>query len=162
MEKKINHSLNVVKALAVFAVIYIHAGVNVGVIGTSIYSLTGFAVPLFFLISGFYSYFDDIHKSVEKYKSRIFRLIKLIFISNGLYLLLSLLNNTHNIQDIFSMFSPKSCLLYLVFTGTPIATHLWFLQALLFCYFIVFLMCRYNKTPDKLYIYIFRYLSQFK
>ena len=67
--KEINHSLNALKCLAIFAVICIHCDIySIGLKGQMIVSFSRFAVPLFFLISGFYSYIDDDIEAISKYK----------------------------------------------------------------------------------------------
>lgn len=68
----INHSLNFLKFMAIFAVVCIHCGVfPIG--GTKyliIDAVSRFTVPIFFLISEFYSYYDDNSKALDKYKKR--------------------------------------------------------------------------------------------
>ena len=68
----INHSLNFLKFMAIFAVVCIHCGVFPigGTKNLIIDAVSRFAVPVFFLISGFYSYYDDNSKALDKYKKR--------------------------------------------------------------------------------------------
>ena len=76
--KNINFSLNFLKCVAIFAVICIHCGSFpiVGNKGLVIDAVSRFAVPVFFLISGFYSYYKGNSIVLGKYKRRIVKLIK--------------------------------------------------------------------------------------
>ena len=87
-KKEINFSINVIKCLAIFSVIIIHCGIfSLGRKGTVIEGLARFAVPFFFLISGYYSYYKLNNKSMMKYKERIIRLTKLLIISSILFII---------------------------------------------------------------------------
>ena len=65
-----NARLNLLKGFACIGVVFIHVTFP-GVFGQIIKDAAGFAVPVFFLTSGFYSYFDDNEKAIRKYKIRI-------------------------------------------------------------------------------------------
>ena len=83
--------------MAIFAVVCIHCGVFPigGTKNLIIDAVSRFAVPVFFLISGFYSYYDDNSKTLDKYKKRMIKLIKLLIIGNILYLLYDLWINQY-------------------------------------------------------------------
>ena len=68
-KRQINKSINVLKCLAIFAVICIHCKLfNLGAKGGIVVALCRFAVPFFFMVSGYFSFFDNRSKALEKYK----------------------------------------------------------------------------------------------
>ena len=151
-----NHSLNVLKFFSAFAVICTHTiNWHNGQIPLIIIELSTFAVPVFFLISGFYSYYENNSKANQKYKTRSIKLIKLIIISNLLYLFSSfeVMSNlfTQHYQIMLSKL--PSIPQFLVFNlGTY--GHLWFIGSLLYCYILFIILLKLNVKPKKLYKFI--------
>ena len=137
-EKHINNTLNVFKCVAVFSVICIHCGLyHVGFKGIVIDSLSRFSIPFFFLISGFYSYYENSNKAMAKYEMRIKRLIKLLIFANIVYIIYFLFNPNFNlISYLISMFSVKNLFNLLIFNIFPVLQPLWFILALLYCYIL--------------------------
>lgn len=151
---KVNKSLNVVKCLAVFAIICIHCLLSkLGDGGKAIDSLCRFAVPIFFLISGYFSFFSNNYDfALKKYKSRIVKLLKLLIISNVAYLIFSaLISHKHYLSSLMDV---HAWLDIIIFNNSPTAVALWFIQALIYCYVIYYLMARFKVNPNKLYILI--------
>ena len=66
---RINNSLNILKCISAFAVVCIHCFVIENGVSSNqlVDGLARFAVPVFFLISGFYSYYADNTKATQKY-----------------------------------------------------------------------------------------------
>lgn len=155
--KKINNSLNVLKCLAIFAVICIHCKLN-GIGGKSaiVNALSRFAVPVFFLIAGYFSFYEKKNYAIDKYKARIIRLFKLLVFSNLLYFIYKCITTVHfNIQEyLISFLSYKNLFNIIIFDSTIIGRHLWFIQALLYCYIIIYLLKKYDFEIKKLYVYI--------
>lgn len=153
---EINYSLNVIKCLSIFAVICIHCGFyNLSLKGLIIDSLSRFAVPIFFLISGFFSYYENNDYAVNKYKIRIIRLLKLYVIANLLYFIFYwIIGQFTSLNDIILLFNLHACFNYIMLNLTPVACHLWFISALLYCYILFFIIRKLNFNPNKLYVYI--------
>lgn len=154
--KKINHSLNVLKFFAMFGVICIHTITEVtNSLSLIIIQLSSCAVLIFFMISGFYSYYEDNSKATEKYKTRLIRLVILTAISNILYLFVStnvirgLLANNYLI-----ILTRVPSLFDFLILNIGTAFHLWFLFALLYCYILLMILLKLNVSPKKLYILI--------
>lgn len=142
-----------IKFIAAFLVICIHCNLSqYGTSGELIIGFARFAVPIFFMISGFFSYFEDDSIAIRKYKTRIIKLVKLLILSNLLYLSLTLYfgNCPLNLSSIFDL---NNLIRYFVFNATPdiLGGHLWFVQALIYCYviFLIFKKCGFD--PSKLY-----------
>lgn len=149
----INHSLNVLKFFSAFAIICTHTiNWHNGQIQLTVIELSTFAVPVFFLISGFYSYYENNSKAIQKYKTRSIKLIKLIIISNLLYFIASVVV-TNNLFTLNYQVILDSITRFLVFNlGTY--GHLWFLGALLYCYILFIILLKLNVKPKKLYKFI--------
>ena len=151
--KKINYSMNVIKCLAIFAVICLHCQIyKLGNFGLAVDGVSRFAVPFFFLISGFYSFYLDDNYSIKKYKTRIIRLLKLIVIANAVYMIYFLITMPN--YDIVAIFNINSCINYLLYNISPTAGALWFLQALLYCYILFLVLKILNINVNKLYYLI--------
>ena len=155
--KEINYSLNFFKCIAIFAVICIHCDIySRGFTGEMIVSFARFAVPLFFLISGFYSYIENDNEAISKYKVRIIRLIKLLIASNIIYFIFNCYSESDfNISaSLIYMFNISNCFDYIIFNISPTSEHLWFIEALIYCYILFFAMRKMKINNDKLYIFI--------
>ena len=153
---KINISLNVIKTFAIFAIIYIHCGLfSISNKSLLIDALCRFAVPFFFLISGFYSFFENDKKAIEKYKLRIIRLIKLFIIANLLYFVFNIITlNLNWLEYLISIFTLKAIINLIIFNQSPIVQHLWFIGALIYCYILYYILLKIKLSPKKLYILI--------
>lgn len=156
-----NKTLNIMKCISAFFVICIHCELHNygGKIGTILISLMRCSVPIFFLISGYYSYFNNKNNSdiMKKYKSRMIKLIKLIIISGITYLLFDILilDKYESISQYFEWkWNEKNFFKYIFLNVSPFAGHLWFLSALLYCYILIFILNKINVKVSILYKYI--------
>jgi len=148
-----NSFLYALKAFAAFAVVYIHYGWPAPV-GTPIKALAEFAVPIFFMISGYYV-FDKDNAGVKKSIKKTF----LLFLAaNIVYFVFNLFTSligagegvTANVSRLTDL---KKWWELLAFNKPmfPYTIHLWYLSALLYCYIFIFLI---NKTRLRKFIYI--------
>lgn len=155
LPKKQNSSLNALKCLAIFAIICLHMVVfPLTTKSVIIDSLSRFGAPVFFLIAGFYSYFNnDQNKALAKYKTRIIRLIKLLIIANIIFFIYM---NIHKdiAASIMSMIDIKNIFTYIIFNVSPTGPHLWFIESLIYCYILYYILSKFNINPNKLYKYI--------
>lgn len=128
-----NHCLNVWKGIAAFAVVLIHCSFP-SPVGGMMNGLARFGVPLFFMISGFFSYGRD----WDTIKRRIKKSWQLFFTANGVYFfwkLAALLKAGElSAEAVWSLFSLKRLLDWILWNESPFMGHLWFLGALLYCY----------------------------
>lgn len=154
MGKSINYSINTIKFISTFAVIALHCIVINNMVEqyNITLALTRFAVPIFFLISGFYSYYKNNEKALQKYKTRIIRLLKLIITANLFYFIVT--PKFHNLINLYQFFNIKTIAACLIFNLPLIAGHLWFLDALLYCYILVFVLSKFNLNLKKFYFII--------
>lgn len=128
-----NTSLDLLKGVAALFVIWIHEQFP-GMTGQLINRIGGFAVPVFFMVSGYFS----CNSSREKLRKSIRHILTLILITYGLNLLrIVVFDGFYAAVDALTgAFAPKTLLLWIVLNITPISGVSWFLFALLYCYIL--------------------------
>lgn len=140
---KRNFSLDFLKFIAIFSVIYTHCVFyDSSAFAAVSDSVLRFPVPVFFMIAGFYSYFNDYKYGLVKYKARIRRLVKLAFAANIFYLA---------VFFSFDLFTFRNFFIFIFFNESPFAYHLWFIQALLYVYIIYYFLTRLDFDLKRLY-----------
>lgn len=125
--------------LASFCVILIHAPLP-GVLGNVLEAVSRVAVPLFFMISGYYA--------IGKSKAQILKSAKktgvMLLWSAGLYFLWEIVWSFYygtTIDRLTQYFSLRTLAETILLNTGPLLGHLWFLLALLYCYlgYVLFL-----------------------
>lgn len=142
-------SLDCLKGVACIAVVLIHynfsGGDIPGSVGMAIKAICRFAVPIFLCISGFFLS-SNRELNTTKIVQKIKHILKITFLSECFYLLFTFIwyplmnNNCWNWMDFFKQQVTGDKVLKLLLTNDPlIYAHLWFLYALIYCYFFVLL-----------------------
>ena len=136
-------SIDILKSICAFLVVCIHAPFP-GVVGEYLTVLTRIAVPLFFMITGYF-YSDIVNKGGEVKQIR--KILALFLEAILLYFLwklfLTVLNN--NIIVFFqSTLSINSFVKFLFLNESPFSSHLWYLGAILYVLLITFIADRLN------------------
>ena len=132
--KEKNHLLNTFKGIACIAVIFIHVQLP-GLLGDISLVMAGFAVPFFFLISGYYSYQNTRKIIFEKLK----HILYLLCTGFCLYLVIYIFRGAANgilpkyLSIIWNLENIKKAILLGDFNVVS-AGHLWFLYALAWAY----------------------------
>ena len=153
MLRKRNDTLQIFKLIASYMVVFIHIYFY-GKVGIIADALARFAVPFFFLISGFYSYGCTPEK-IKKRIKHIFGLILFAIIAYTAYdiSLMLLQDNYGGIVTYFkAYFLPQRWHGLLLFNLPIYKTHLWYLFAILWVYIIYFFALRFNLPQNLLYI----------
>lgn len=138
------YGLDILKALCAFCVITIH-GPFPGKIGICIEALSRIAVPIFFMITGFF-YVDTLVQKKELAQMK--KIFLLCFYSNALYFLWGLFRKMlagggeHVKSYLSQTFALKSLLKWFVFNQSPLSEHLWYLSAILYVLIIVYFLNR--------------------
>lgn len=152
-----NHFLNYERLIAAYLVVCIHC-VFPGEFGRIMECIARFAVPFFFMVSGYFCLYSEESNQAVKIKGKIVRTLKLILFANIIYLAWNIFrmfitgNDLSGIKDYISqVFEMKNWFSIIVFNQTTISTHLWFLQALLYCYVVMYIVTKYKK-------YLFSYI----
>lgn len=147
MNNQRNNTLEIIKLFASYMVVFIHV-LFYGRLGVIMDALARFAVPLFFLISGFYSY----RIKPEKIKKRIKQLVILLIFSSILYTFfnVSMLvgDNSDAIVTYFRKYFNLETLINLFVFNIPVsAYHLWYLLAIIYVYIIFYFatIFRFNE-----------------
>lgn len=147
-----NDCLNVCKGIAAFAIVLIHCSLP-SPVGGMMNGLARFGVPLFFMISGYFSY----GRGMDTIKRRIRKFLWYFLLANGIYfawrLLGPLVNGELTVEMAASFFTPKSLLHWLLFNESPFRAHLWFLGAMLCCYWLYGLLVK-KGCEERLYALI--------
>lgn len=153
--KKQYDLLNAIKIVAAFFVVCIHVSFP-KTVGNIVIGFARFAVPFFFMVSGFFSYYEDKSLLDCKYKRKIVHLLKLFIGSVMLYfcykLSISIVNGSF-LEYIKSVFSLNSFVELLIFNNVRVTEALWFIPALIYVY-VVFYVIEKKKITDKMYFLI--------
>lgn len=146
-----NNTLNLIKAIAAISVILIHIKFP-GEKGLMVVTLCRFAVPFFFMVSGYYAY----QNRNEKNKKNIKKILKLTIVAfvayfvwkNIYHLYYGDLNNFYNLLTNGEMIK-----FFFKYNTTIIGGHLWYLPALLYVYIMYYFIDKY-KVHNIFYLFI--------
>ncbi len=148
MSDQKNYTLELLKLFASYMVVFIHVKFYGG-LGIAIETLARFAVPLFFLISGYYSYQIKPEKILKRAKN-ILNLSILAVVSYTVFNIVTYLlkGKVGRVFLYFAKYLDVTRLGKLFIFNVPIsAGHLWFLLALIYVYLVFYWMTvsRFNE-----------------
>ena len=150
-KKDRNIGLDILKCIAAFLVICIHAPFQ-GKCGEYFVAIARCSVPIFFIITGF---FYNNKMSDSKVNKQIFKIFKLCIISNTFYfifkLLFCIIDNRGYLTLCMTTINKKALIKLFIFNESPIYSHLWYLNALLYVLIIMKFVNKYNVLK---YIYM--------
>ena len=115
--------------------------------------LARFAVPLFFMVSGYFAYGRPetvIRRRMGK-TFRVFLGANLVYFFWSLFLLYQ--DGELTGRAVAEFFSPASFWQFILWNQSPFMYHLWFLGALLYCYLFYSLLLRF-QLEERVYILI--------
>lgn len=146
-ERKINKCLNFAKGIACVLVVFIHSQFPQPV-GKYVICVARAAVPLFFMVSGYFCCFDSRDILFEKMPHKIKHIAKLAFGAVMLYIVwdFAKIAITHSTISAFTAkFTGRRLLQFLIFNNTDaVNTALWFFFALLYCYILYYAINKLN------------------
>ena len=151
-EKNRNMSLDVLKFIASYFVIFIHFTFS-GLTGNIVDALSRFAVPVFFMVSGYFAY----NNSTERLISKMKKIIKIYFFGAAIYFcfysILTLCDSgiKATIWYAISYFNPVFIFKFIAFNLPKTSEHLWFLGALIYVYGLQYFIVRW-KVKDSIYL----------
>lgn len=148
MNRQKNYTLELLKLFASYMVVFIHVKFY-GELGVAIETLARFAVPLFFLISGYYSY----QIKPEKILKRAKNILNLSILAVGSYTVFNIVTfllkgKVGRVFLYLAKYLDVTRLGKLFIFNVPIsAGHLWFLLALIYVYLVFYWMTvsRFNE-----------------
>ena len=154
MGKQRNITLDILKLIAAYFVVFIHIPFY-GEFGNIISALARFAVPIFFMTSGYYCY----GQTTSDIKKKIFKIVKILLFASILYNLcdvfrVCVLNGFSEIPLFLqSRFNFTRLYELLVFNIPFSATRLWFLLALIYVYVIQSFFVKFKVDHKVIFIF---------
>ena len=155
VHKKQYELLNVLKIIAAFFVVGIHVHFP-GDFGRGFIAVARFAVPFFFMVSGFFSYYENKDVLGVKYKRKIKHLVTIFIGSFVLYLAYECLAHAVGgslMQYLGNRFSLTAIGEFFIFNHPRVMEALWFLPALIYVTLVFFFFEKKGITK-KMYFLI--------
>ena len=152
-EKNRNMSLDVLKFIASYFVIFIHFTFS-GLTGSIVDALSRFAVPVFFMVSGYFAYSNSTERLISKMK----KIIKIYFFGAAIYCcfyaILTLCDSGIKAAAWYgvSYFNPVFVFKFVVFNLPRSSENLWFLVALIYVYGLQYFVVKW-KVKDSVYLW---------
>lgn len=153
IRKKQNYYLNFWKGIACFGVVFFHIRFPLYTLDGIVQSMFRFAIPLFFMISGYFCYGEDreyVEKKLPAKAKRIFWInLGGCFLYFIIQLSIALFGNSHgSIEDLIGrlhmMFNKEAMVNWLVFNEDPFIHIMWFTSALLYCYILFWIINHFD------------------
>lgn len=160
MRTQKNMTLERLKLFASYMVVFIHVRFY-GDTGIVVDALARFAVPLFFLISGFYSYGITTDKFVRRIKS-ILGVLLLAIVCYTVYNVSSpiLKGDAEGIIQYFSAYLNVSEWLKLIlFNSTIQQEHFWYLFAIIYVYIVFYFITKFRINEKAVFLVSFLLLG---
>lgn len=132
-----NPVFDIEKAIAAYFVIFLHIRFP-GITGTAVNTIARFAVPLFFMISGYFSWYPQGRDVKDRFQGKLRHIGGLTVQASAFYLLWGILYAILEKKDpaavLISQFTWEKIKNFLLFQYVPFKWHLWFLPSLFLCY----------------------------
>lgn len=142
-----NRTLDMVKAICAYAVVLLHVHFpgNAGIIANV---LARFAVPMFFMVSGYFCFRGDDTEFIRTGK-KIRHVLKLMIVAFPVCCLWELIQNhidgASQKEWLEALVSGEHIRQFLLYNNSSqVKWHLWFLPALLYCYLLFALAARFR------------------
>lgn len=136
-----NYFLYFFSFIASVFVVFIHCKFE-GMFGDIIETIARFAVPFFFIIIGYYSSNITKEKSLKKANKHLLQFLKLLLLYFIIRIIVILIVDKNSLNIFFSnILSIKNIMKFILFNNTTvIASPLWYLIALVYCYLFIYFM----------------------
>lgn len=140
-----NHSIDVIRFMACFLVVCIHAPFH-GTLGAVFIAFGKIAVPFFLVVCGYYLYSNNNFTFRHRLKKQIKRIFFLTIFSYLGYLVISylFLFNQSWTELVDQCFRKESIMNLLLYNLPPVADHLWFLGSLLYALILIFILNKFK------------------
>ena len=138
--KHYNPCLDFIKGIACICVIFMHCEFP-GKVGIIVQAISRFAVPFFFMVSGFFCYYpNDIHYNKDIAQRKISHIGRIVLWASLFYLLFAFV-----LKDSYTV-SRDNVMTFFIFNKPFITVgQLWFLFALLYDYIVFAFIWKRNK-----------------
>lgn len=141
--KQRNRAFDVIKCISAFLIVCIHFAPKENLVDAYINAICRVAVPMFFLITGYY--YNSLRTS-NKLKAFISKIVVLTISASVFYFIVFLIKHCiigDTVVQLSIALSPKNLGIWLLLNSYPLAGHLWYLYALIYTLLI-------NVLADKL------------
>lgn len=154
------YSIDALRIIAAFFVVAIHFSFQ-GVIGEIVWINSYFAVPFFYIVSGFFIKVKKNEKIENVIKRRMKHICKLFLYTAFVYVLINIFyfliyKKMDAYNWIISQCSPEKMFDFVIFNVWPfvIGGAIWFLQAMIYSYFAILLLIKTKLIKFEIYIII--------
>lgn len=140
-----NHTIDFMRIVLIFLIVCLHFPLY-GFWGIVVKEIAQSAVPLFFMITGFYLYDEDkirISQKASKQAYHIYHLCLWSFVLYFVYRVFELVILNQNFSSWFKgLFGLKNLFEFIVLNDPPVLSTLWFLFAMLYDLLIISFVCK--------------------
>ena len=152
-KKQRNQYLNYWKGIACFGVVFVHTRFPLEQLDGILQTMFRFAVPLFFMVSGYFCYGEDRELVEKKLPSKIKRIFWINFGGCFYYFVMQMAiavfgdshgNSADVIERFWLLFNRNKMVDWLVFNQDPFVNIMWFTSALLYCYILFWIINHFN------------------
>lgn len=148
MTRQRNQTIDILRLIAAFFIICLHNFSGSGVWGSEeIVAVSRFAVPLFFMFSGYFAAGFDQKRKLRQ----LVRIFAWAVLGNLMYLARELLRQPNDFLmrvRLQQLFTPESWKNLFIFNESPMSAHLWFLGAFAYILLLDLLLGRlFDKLP---------------
>jgi len=133
-------SLDILKFIAAYLVVFIHSDAK-NSISDIFLGICRIAVPIFFMISGYFLY----DKNKEKIIISIKKILKLLIFADILYLLFEIFKNLLIGQSIVEIFKSLFSINFVIFNMGSIGSHIWYIRAIIYIYILYIIIKKLKK-----------------
>lgn len=143
-----NQVLDASKAIAAYFVVLLHIRFP-GMAGELVNAFARYAVPFFFLISGYFCFYAKKEDTLKKMPGKVKHIMLLMAVSFPFYIIwegiMEILEGKDALEWMGQLVSPETLKEFLLYNySSPVKWHLWFLPALLYCYLLFWVMEKYQ------------------
>ena len=148
-----NQYLNYWKGIACFGVVFVHTRFPVEQLDGILQTIFRFAVPLFFMVSGYFCYGEDREIVEKKLPAKVKRIFWLnlggCFYYFIMQMAIAVFGDSHGgeaavPERLHLLFNKEKMIQWLVFNQDPFVNIMWFTSALLYCYIIIWVINHFN------------------
>lgn len=153
VEKKKNYFLDYLKGLACFGVVFFHVKLPHYVMDGVIQAMFRFAIPLFFMVSGYFCDTKNRAMLEKKMPQKCKHILRISSIGCLYYfafqMMIAVFGDSHGsmtdvIDRLHQCFNLKALLEWIIFNQDPFINIMWFTFALLYCYLILWLINHFD------------------
>lgn len=142
-----NRTFDLFKWAAALFVLLLHVPFP-GDVGGTVRMFARWAVPFFFMVSGYFTYGAVQREDAGRLVRRMRRLLRIFVPAAGFYALWCcfLLSDKTPAAFFKSHYAMKNVVSFFLLNNTQSKPHLWFIPALIYCYGVVLLLMKMHRT----------------